>query len=101
MTNHVHLLITPEISDGISGMMKKLGQCHVQYINRSYRRSGALWEGRYRSCLVDAQACLFQCMRYIEPNPVRAGMEIHPVDYPWSNYRVSAQDEASAWIRPH
>ena len=72
MTNHVHLLFTSRRADGSAQLMKHLGQRYVQYVNRTYRRTGTLWEGRFRSCLVDAEAYLFACQRYVELNPVRA-----------------------------
>jgi putative transposase len=74
MTNHVHLLITPERKDSAALLMKHLGQRYVQYINRSYKRSGTLWEGRFRSCLAQSAHYVLACYRYIELNPVRAGM---------------------------
>lgn len=101
MTNHVHLLISAERTSAASELMKALGQRYVQYFNRSYRRSGTLWEGRYRSCPTQAEAYLLACQRYIELNPVRAGMVAHPAEYPWSSYRVNAQGEAAAWMVPH
>src|SRR3546814_19017293 len=81
--------------------MKHLGQRYVQYINRSYKRSGTLWEGRYRSCLLQDQDYLLRCHRYIEMNPVRAGMVKHPADYRWSSYRINGQGEPSNLITPH
>jgi len=77
MANHVHLLVTPESPD------EGLGQRYVQYVNRTYRRSGTLWEGRLRSCLMKAEAYVLACYRYIEMNPIRAGMVEHP--YSWSS----------------
>ncbi|WP_444895180.1 transposase [Microbulbifer sp. SSSA005] len=78
MTNHVHLLVTPQLDNGVSSMMQALGQVCVRYFNRAYLRSGTLWEGRYKSCLVQAEDYLLQCYRYIELNPVRAGMVRYP-----------------------
>lgn len=101
MTNHVHLLLTPQRDDGLSQLMKALGQRYVQYVNRSYRRSGTLWEGRFRSCLMQDEAYVLACYRYIELNPVRAGMVAHPADYRWSSYRVNAQGEADSVLTPH
>jgi putative transposase len=101
MTNHVHLLLTADRSDGVGAMMKTLGQRYVQYVNRAYRRSGTLWEGRYRSCLVQDEAYLLNCMRYIELNPVRASMVDHPGAYRWSSYRTNAQQEDSRLVSPH
>jgi len=101
MTNHVHLLLSSSQPQGVGDMMKMLGQRYVQYVNRAYRRSGTLWEGRFRSCPTQEDAYLLTCMRYIELNPVRAGMVEHPGDYRWSSYRANAQGEASALLTPH
>ena len=72
MTNHVHLLMTPATKDGISKLMQSLGRRYVQYFNYTYKRTGTLWEGRFKSCVVDADNYLLLCQRYIELNPVRA-----------------------------
>ena len=101
MTNHVHLLISADGSDAPGALMKALGQRYVQYFNRTYRRSGTLWEGRYRSCLTQAEDYLLACQRYIELNPARAGMVEHPADYRWSSYRANAQGEANELVQPH
>ena len=101
MTNHVHLLLTSSTAAGVGQMMKSLGQRYVQYINRTYRRSGTLWEGRFRSCLTQEDAYVLSCYRYIELNPVRAGMVEHPGEYPWSSYRANAQAEACSMLSPH
>ena len=101
MTNHVHLLLTPEKSDSAGRLMKRLGQSYVQYINRTYKRSGTLWEGRFRSCIIQQQQYLFFCQRYIEMNPVRAGIVKHPGEYRWSSYQVNGQGNKSSLIRPH
>ena len=101
MTNHVHLLLTPECSDGPSLLMKHLGQRYVQYLNRTYRRSGTMWEGRFRSSIVQERNYLLRCQRYIELNPVRAKMVPHPRDYAWSSYRTNAGHLASPLITPH
>lgn len=83
MTNHVHLLVTPGTEDGIGKMMQMLGRYYVQYYNYCYRRTGTLWEGRYRATLIDSEQYLLTCMRYIELNPVRArDLVEHPADYP-------------------
>ena len=81
MTNHVHIMLTPEKADSASLMMKHLGQRYVQYINRTYRRSGTLWEGRFKSCLAQEDRYVLDCYRHIELNPVRAGMVARPGDY--------------------
>jgi putative transposase len=101
MTNHVHLLMTGKQQDSLSNLMKYQGQRYVQYINKTYKRSGALWEGRFKSCLVDADEYLLECQRYIELNPVRAGMVEHPADYRWSSYRSNGQGEFNPLIKPH
>ncbi len=101
MTNHVHLLLNSDQPEGVGSLMKLLGQRYVQYVNRTYRRSGTLWEGRYRSCLIQEEGYLLACQRYIELNPVRAGMVVHPEEYRWSSYRANAQGEADRLIRPH
>jgi putative transposase len=87
MTNHLHLLMTPETERGPSSLMKGLGQRYVQHINRTDRRTGTLFEGRFRSSVIEADTYLLACQRYIELNPVRAGMVQAPGDYPWSSYR--------------
>ena len=90
MTNHVHLLVTPRASGTIARMMQCLGRHYVTYINRTYRRTGTLWEGRYKSCLVDGDRYVLACHRYIELNPVRAAMVASPDQYPWSSHRANA-----------
>src|ERR1017187_9011678 len=90
MTNHVHLLVTPETESSLSKTMQSIGRRYVQYFNHVYGRTGTLWEGRYKSTLIDSERYLLTCMRYIELNPVRAEMLAHPGDYPWSSYRANA-----------
>ncbi|MGD9788811.1 MAG: transposase [Sulfuricellaceae bacterium] len=101
MTNHVHLLISAERAEAPGALMKALGQRYVQYVNRVYRRSGTLWEGRFRSCLTQEETYLLACQRYIELNPVRAAMVAHPAEYRWSSYRANAQGETDPLVRPH
>ena len=101
MTNHVHLLVSVLDGGSAGSLMKALGQRYVQYVNRSYKRSGTLWEGRFRSCLTQEETYLLACQRYIELNPVRAGMVEHPAEYRWSSYRANAQGEADALVKPH
>ena len=81
--------------------MKNLGQRYVQYINRTYKRSGTLWEGRFKSCLAQTEDYVLACYRYIELNPVRAQMVKQPRDYEWSSYRVNAENLHSDLITPH
>ena len=85
MTNHVHLLMTPETEKGASQLMHSLGRYYVMYINKTYQRTGTLWEGRYKSTLVDSEKYFLLVRRYIELNPVRANMVEHPAEYPWSS----------------
>jgi len=101
MTNHVHLLVTPRDSQGCARLMKKLGQCYVQYLNHRLGRSGTLWEGRFRSCMVNSEKYILACYRYIELNPVRAGMVAAADEYRWSSYRANAMGGHSAFIRRH
>ena len=101
MTNHVHLLLSTDRAEAPGALMKALGQRYVQYVNRTYRRSGTLWEGRFRSCLTQEEPYLLACQRYIELNPVRAGMVVHPAEYRWSSYRANAQNEHDALLKPH
>ena len=101
MTNHVHLLLTPPDAASCSELMRDLGQRCVQYLNRRHTRSGTLWEGRYRSCLVDSARYVLACYRYIEMNPVRARMVGAPADYPWSSYHANSGRMASTLVVPH
>lgn len=101
MTNHVHLLLTPAMATSPSSLMKHLGQRYVQYVNRSYRRSGTLWEGRFRSCIAREERYVLACYRYIEMNPVRAAMVEHPPDYRWSSHRANAEGLESDLVCPH
>lgn len=101
MTNHIHLLLSAATADGVGTLMKALGQRYAQYVNRTYRRTGGLFEGRFRSCLIQEEIYLLACQRYIELNPVRAGMVVSPGDYRWSSYRANAHGEADPLIQPH
>ena len=101
MTNHVHLLCTPKSSGAISTMMQSVGRRYVQYFNRRYQRSGTLWEGRFRSCLVQQESYLLQVYRYIELNPVRAGMVTDPADYSWSSYQSNGLGKQTKLLLPH
>ena len=101
MTNHVHLLITPHSMDGIGKVLQMLGRYYVQYFNYTYDRTGTLWEGRYKATLIDSEQYLLTCMRYVELNPVRAGIAEHPKDYPWSSYHCNAVGQTDELITPH
>ena len=101
MTNHVHLLCTPQHDGAVSSMMQSVGRRYVQYFNYQYQRSGTLWEGRYKSCLVQAEKYLLEVYRYIEMNPVRAKMVEDPSEYVWSSYQVNALGKESDLCKPH
>jgi putative transposase len=101
MTNHVHLLITPAAPESVSGMMQTIGRTYVSYVNKMYRRSGTLWEGRFKSGLIDSERYLLVCSRYIELNPVRAGMVTAPGEYRWSSYGRNALGLRNNLVSPH
>jgi len=101
MTNHVHLLVTPLQENSISKMQQMVGRYYVQYFNKRYHRSGTLWEGRYKATLIDNEKYFLTCARYIEMNPVRAGMVQYPGDYLWSSYHYNALGKDDALIHPH
>ena len=101
MTNHVHLLVTPAAPTGIAKLMQAIGRRYVQYLNRSYRRTGGLWEGRYKSSVIQAEIYLLTCMRYIELNPVRAQMVKDPGQYRWSSYRHNALGQSDSRVTAH
>ena len=101
MTNHVHLLASTARPYGLSFMMQNLGRYFVRYINHGYRRSGTLWEGRFKASLVDSETYFLRCCRYIECNPVRAGMVLAPGQYSWSSYRSHAFGAADKLLAVH
>ncbi len=101
MTNHVHLLVTPHDADACGAFMKYLGQCYVQSVNQRLARTGTLWEGRFRSCVVQSESYVLACYRYIELNPVRASMVSSPADYPWSSHGANAAGKPCKVVRPH
>lgn len=101
MTNHVHLLLTPSTSDAVSRVMQTVGRRYVRHFNDSYRRTGSLWEGRFRATLVDTEQYLLACHRYIELNPVRGGLTALPGDYFWSSYRSTAFGTFDSLVTPH
>ena len=101
MTNHVHLLLTPEKAAGVPKLIIALGRRYVQYINKTYRRTGTLWDSRYKSSLIQVETYLLACMRYIELNPVRAGMVGDPADYRWSSYRTNGIGLSDPLVTPH
>ena len=101
MTNHVHLLLTPERADSVGRLFQSLGRHFVRYVNATYQRHGGLWEGRYKCNVIESQAYLLSCMRYIELNPVRAGMVDHPANYRWSSYAANALGVSNAVLTAH
>ncbi len=101
MTNHVHLLATPSAAASLPKAMQSIGRIYVRYFNERYRRTGTLWEGRYRATLIDDDRYLFTCMRYIELNPVRAALVDEPSRYPWSSYGANALDRKDELVAPH
>jgi len=101
MTNHVHLLITPTDSAAIPKLIIAIGRRFVQYINVTYRRTGTLWDSRYKSSLIQAEDYLLACQRYIELNPVRANMVDDPAHYRWSSYRNNALGQTGTILTPH
>jgi putative transposase len=101
MTNHVHLLVTGGAAGAVSRMMQALGRRYVRYINTMYRRTGTLWEGRFKSCLVESELYLLTCYRYIEFNPLRARMVAEPDAYRWSSHRHNALAQPDGLITEH
>jgi len=101
MSNHVHMLVTPQQSEGASNLMHYIGSQYVRFFNRKYSRTGTLWEGRFKSSLVQEDTYFLTCQRYIELNPVRAGMVSHPAEYHWSSYRSNAFGTNSSVRQPH
>jgi putative transposase len=101
MTNHVHLLVTPHCATGVSEMMQIVGRRYVRYFNDRYHRTGSLWEGRFRSTPIDSERYFFTCARYIELNPVRAGIARHPGEYAWSSFRANAEEVSDSLVATH
>ena len=101
MTNHVHLLVTPRAADSLPRAMQSLGRRYVRHINTRHRRTGTLWEGRYRAAPIDDEAYFLACCRYIELNPVRARMVRTPRDYRYSSYRAHAFGQADPLVSDH
>ena len=101
MSNHVHLLATAEDEQAPARMMQAIGRRYVRYVNTRHGRTGTLWEGRFRSALVDSERYFLACSRYIELNPVRAAMVRDPGDYHWSSYLCNAYGEPDPLVTPH
>lgn len=101
MTDHVHLLVTPDDAQGIGQTMQALGRRYVCYVNKTYRRMRTLWDGRYKASLVDSDNYLPTCMSYIELNPVRAQVVSHPGEYRWSSCGFNVQEFENEYLTPH
>lgn len=101
MSNHIHVLATPADDASAGEMMKAVGERYVRYLNKHHGRCGTLWDGRFRSCLVEDETYLLVCHRYIELNPVRAGMVAEPSLYRWSSHRCNAYADTNELITPH
>ncbi|HSN20311.1 MAG TPA: transposase [Usitatibacter sp.] len=100
MTNHVHLLATGKAAGALSRLVQSVGRRYTRYVNRVHERTGTLFEGRFHASLVDSERYLFTCMRYIELNPVRAGMSAHAGEYAWSSFRQNSGAEPLVWLTP-
>ena len=101
VTNPIHLLLTPPNPEAVARTVISLGRRYVQYINRTYRRTGTLWDGRYKSSLIEAESYLLLCQRYIELNPVRAGRVDDPAQYRWSSYRANGLGQHDELLTAH
>jgi len=101
MTNHVHLLLTPGAAESCTELMRDIGRNYVPYFNRRHERTGTLWEGRFRSCIVDSARYVLACYRYIELNPVRAGLVSHPASYLWSSHAANSGARADPLLSQH
>lgn len=101
MSNHVHLLVTPTDAEAPTRLMRSLGASYVRYFNERYRRTGTLWEGRFRSTVVSSERYFFTCSRYIECNPQRAGMTSDPGAYPWSSFQRNALGSFDPLLTEH
>jgi len=101
MPNHVHLLATPGAGNGIAMMMQEVGRRYVRLFNDTYRRTGTLWEGRYKAAMIDSERYFLICQRYVEQNPLRADLVRNAADYAWSSYRNSALGIRNPLVTPH
>ena len=101
MTNHLHLLITPKDKTDLSRFMQSMANRYVRYFNVKYQRTGTIWEGRFKSCLVDSDNHLFSLYKYIEMNPVKAEMVKTISDYQWSSYSHNALGQTDKLITEH
>lgn len=101
MTNHVHLLVEPTMNATLAKFMKQLNQKYAIYFQRKYHATGHVWQGHYKSIPIESDAYYFQCARYIELNPVRAGIVSHPREYEWSSYSELGSKRLISWLDKH
>jgi len=101
MTNHTHLLVTPGSERSVPLVMQAMGRSYVQTLNKKYNRTGTLWQGRYKASLVQDDGYLLACHKYIELNPVRAGLVSAPADYPYSSFAHNAGGISDGLVTPH
>jgi len=101
LDNHFHMLLTPPSDEAMSLMMQSVGRSYVRYFNKRHNRSGTLWEGRYKSSLIDSEGYLLTCMAYIDLNPVRAGLAESAEDFSWSSYKHLAGQSIDKLVTPH
>jgi putative transposase len=101
MPNHVHLLVTPREADGVSMMMQEVGRRYVRLFNDMYKRTGTLWEGRFKAAMIDSERYFLTCQRYVELNPVRAAIVPNAADYGWSSHRHAAFGVRNPLVAPH
>ena len=101
MTNHVHFVMTPQEAVSLAKVLQSVGRRYVQYFNTTYRRTGTLWEGRYKATVIDTERYLLTCYRYTELNPVRANMVTNPSEYRWSSYAANALGKSDPLLTPH
>jgi putative transposase len=101
MTNHLHILATPATPASLPRTMQSASASYAWFFNRKYDRIGTVWNGRYRALLIDDEVYWLTCLRYIEQNPLRAGMVTRPADYQWSSYAAHGYGEWPSWLSPH
>jgi putative transposase len=101
MTTHFHLIATPETEESVPRMMQQIGRCYVPYFNKRYQRTGGLWEGRYNAHLIQTEEYWLRCLRYVELNPVRAGMVVSPHEHAWTSYHAHAFGAADPLVSLH
>lgn len=101
MSNHLHLLLTPQQDGALPRLMQSVGRAYVLYFNKRHGRTGTLWEGRYRSTLIETERYLLSCMVYIDLNPVRAGMVADPADHAWSSHAHYLGRRVDRLVTPH